>query len=77
MPASPSPARAETKTATAIGDVDIYAGPGGHFGTTGICMSQGQTASGPGHHPEGWYRLQLPCGRPECWVAEGHLKASS
>ncbi|MBX6322927.1 MAG: hypothetical protein IRY94_13950 [Rhodospirillaceae bacterium] len=71
---APAPAPAPTKTATAIDDVDIYAGPGGDFENTGIFMTQGQTAPVLDHHPDGWYRLQVPCGRAECWVAEDHLK---
>jgi hypothetical protein len=79
-PSSAPPPEKPTKTlgrwkflAIAKDDVDIYAGPGGNFENTGVVMRQGDKAQSLEQHPDGWRRLQLNCGRPNCWVAEDHL----
>ncbi len=65
-----------SKWATVLKDVDIYAGPGGNFENTHQFMRKGDRARVLGHHPDGWTRLILTCGKPECWVADDHIKIS-
>ena len=77
VPANPLPTRTLGKWkffATAKDDVDIYAGPGGDFENTGVVMRKDERALSLRQHPDGWRMLQLTCGKPECWVAEDHLK---
>ena len=77
VPANPLPTRTLGKWkffATAKDDVDIYAGPGGNFENTGVVMRKDERALSLRQHPDGWRMLQLTCGKPECWVAEDHLK---